>query len=79
MQEQIIHGRNFYDLGVNPNLKFNIFTSWVHPVGVGRRLQLPVRQLVQWSAKNNKLQRHHQPLGAMCRRMQPAICSSTTG
>ena len=35
MQEQIIHGRNFYDLGVNPNLKFNVFTSWVHPVGVG--------------------------------------------
>ena len=33
--EQILHGRNFYDLGVNPNLKFNIFTSWSHPSGVG--------------------------------------------
>jgi iron complex outermembrane recepter protein len=35
MQEQILHGRGFYDLGVNPDLKFNIFTIWNHPSGVG--------------------------------------------
>ena len=34
-KEQVIHGRNFYDVGVNPNLKFNIFTIWNHPTGVG--------------------------------------------
>jgi outer membrane receptor protein involved in Fe transport len=32
---QIIHGRGFYDLGVNPDLKFNIFTLWSHPSGLG--------------------------------------------
>jgi iron complex outermembrane receptor protein len=32
---QILHGRGFYDLGVNPDLKFNIFTLWNHPSGVG--------------------------------------------
>jgi iron complex outermembrane recepter protein len=35
MQEQILHGRGFYDLGVFPDLKFNIFTTWIHPSGVG--------------------------------------------
>jgi outer membrane receptor for ferrienterochelin and colicin len=35
MKEQIIHGRNFYDLGVLPDLKFNIFTTWSHPSGFG--------------------------------------------
>jgi iron complex outermembrane receptor protein len=35
MTENIIHGRNFYDLGVFPDLKFNVFTTWVHPSGVG--------------------------------------------
>jgi outer membrane receptor protein involved in Fe transport len=35
MKENIIHGRGFYDLGVYPDLKFNIFTTWVHPSGVG--------------------------------------------
>ena len=34
-KQQIIHGRNFYDLGVNPDLKFNIFTIWNHPSGIG--------------------------------------------
>jgi outer membrane receptor protein involved in Fe transport len=32
---QIIHGRGYYDLGVNPDLKFNIFTLWSHPSGAG--------------------------------------------
>jgi iron complex outermembrane receptor protein len=31
----IIHGRNYYDLGVLPNLKFNIFTTYNHPSGFG--------------------------------------------
>ncbi|HEX3757551.1 MAG TPA: TonB-dependent receptor [Kofleriaceae bacterium] len=35
MKEQILHGRGFYDLGVYPDLKFNIFTTWVHQSGVG--------------------------------------------
>jgi iron complex outermembrane receptor protein len=35
MGNQILHGRGFYDLGVNPDLKFNIFTLWNHPSGVG--------------------------------------------
>ncbi|HMG52476.1 MAG TPA: hypothetical protein VK601_03315, partial [Kofleriaceae bacterium] len=33
--EQIIHGRGFFDLGVQPDLKFNVFTTWRHPSGVG--------------------------------------------
>ncbi|HET9626065.1 MAG TPA: TonB-dependent receptor [Kofleriaceae bacterium] len=33
-KEQIIHARGFYDLGVNPDLKFNIFTLWSHPSGL---------------------------------------------
>jgi iron complex outermembrane recepter protein len=32
---QILHGRGYYDLGVNPDLKFNIFTLWSHPSGLG--------------------------------------------
>jgi outer membrane receptor protein involved in Fe transport len=35
MKEQIIHGKGFYDLGVRPDLKFNIFTIWNHPSGAG--------------------------------------------
>jgi outer membrane receptor protein involved in Fe transport len=31
--EVIIHGKGHYDLGVNPDLKFNIFTLWTHPSG----------------------------------------------
>jgi outer membrane receptor protein involved in Fe transport len=34
-KEQIIHGRGYYDLGVQPDLKFNIFTTWRHPSGLG--------------------------------------------
>jgi iron complex outermembrane receptor protein len=34
-QEQIIHGRNFYDLGVNPDWKVNALTFWGHPSGLG--------------------------------------------
>jgi outer membrane receptor protein involved in Fe transport len=33
--EVITHGKGFYDLGVNPDLKFNIFTQWTHPSGIG--------------------------------------------
>jgi len=32
-KETILHGKGFYDLGVNPDLKFNIFTLWSHPSG----------------------------------------------
>ena len=31
----IIHGKGFYDLGVNPDLKFNILGTWAHPSGLG--------------------------------------------
>jgi outer membrane receptor protein involved in Fe transport len=34
MQEQIIHGKGFYDLGIQPDIKFNIFTLWSHPSGI---------------------------------------------
>jgi iron complex outermembrane recepter protein len=34
-KEQILHGKGFYDLGVNPDLKFNVLTIWNHPSGVG--------------------------------------------
>jgi outer membrane receptor protein involved in Fe transport len=34
MKENIIHGRGFYDLGVFPTLKFNVFTTWQHPSGL---------------------------------------------
>jgi iron complex outermembrane receptor protein len=34
-KEQVLHGRGFFDLGVNPDLKFNVFTTWHHPSGVG--------------------------------------------
>ncbi|HEX8109564.1 MAG TPA: TonB-dependent receptor, partial [Kofleriaceae bacterium] len=35
MKEQILQGRGVYDLGVFPDLKFNLFTTWVHPSGFG--------------------------------------------
>jgi outer membrane receptor protein involved in Fe transport len=35
MKEQIIHGKGFFDLGTQPDLKFNIFTTWSHPSGLG--------------------------------------------
>lgn len=34
-EEEITHGKGFYDLGVNPDLKFNVFTIWSHPSGIG--------------------------------------------
>jgi outer membrane receptor protein involved in Fe transport len=34
-KEQVLHGRGFFDLGVNPDLKVNVFTTWRHPSGVG--------------------------------------------
>jgi len=34
-KEQILLGRGVYDLGVFPDLKFNLFTTWVHPSGFG--------------------------------------------
>jgi len=34
-EQEVIHGKGFYDLGVNPNLKFNFFTIWNHPSGLG--------------------------------------------
>jgi outer membrane receptor protein involved in Fe transport len=34
-KEQVLHGRGFYDLGVNPDVKFNVFTLWSHPTGIG--------------------------------------------
>jgi len=34
LQQTIIHGKGFYDLGVNPDIKFNIFTLWTHPSGI---------------------------------------------
>jgi len=34
-KDQIIHGKGFYDLGVNPDLKFNLFATWSRPTGLG--------------------------------------------
>jgi iron complex outermembrane receptor protein len=34
-KEVIIHGKGSYDLGVNPDLKVNLLTSWQHPSGFG--------------------------------------------
>jgi len=34
-KNQVLQGVGYYDLGVLPNLKFNLFTSWSHPSGVG--------------------------------------------
>jgi outer membrane receptor protein involved in Fe transport len=39
-KEQILHGKNFYDLGVNPDLKLNLFTTWFHPSGLGAGVNL---------------------------------------
>jgi outer membrane receptor for ferrienterochelin and colicin len=44
MKEDIIHGRGNYDLstgqsgGVYADLKFNVFTTWQHPSGLGAGL-----------------------------------------
>ncbi len=34
-KEQILHGKGNYDLGVLPDLKFNLLGSYVHPSGIG--------------------------------------------
>jgi len=34
-KNQILHGKGFYDLGVLPDLKLNLFTTWTHPSGIG--------------------------------------------
>jgi len=34
-KDQIVHGKGFYDLGVNPDLKFNLFATWSHRLGLG--------------------------------------------
>jgi outer membrane receptor protein involved in Fe transport len=34
-KEKVIHGRGYYDLGVLPDLKANLFTTWSHPSGLG--------------------------------------------
>ncbi len=35
MKENVLHGKGFYDLGVFPDVKLNLFTTWIHPSGVG--------------------------------------------
>jgi len=32
---QVYASKGFYDLGVFPDVKFNVFTTWLHPSGVG--------------------------------------------
>jgi iron complex outermembrane receptor protein len=39
-KETIIHGRGFYDLGVQPTVKANLFTSWIHPSGLSAGLNV---------------------------------------
>ncbi|HEY1555395.1 MAG TPA: TonB-dependent receptor [Kofleriaceae bacterium] len=34
-KDVVIHGRDYYDLGVLPDLRFLVFASWVHPSGFG--------------------------------------------
>jgi outer membrane receptor protein involved in Fe transport len=51
--EQIIHGRGFFDLGVQPDLKFNVFTTWRHPSGAGAGFNFRFVDSFQECAKNN--------------------------
>jgi outer membrane receptor protein involved in Fe transport len=53
MQEQVLHGRGFFDLGVNPDLKFNVFTTWHHPSGVGAGFNLRFVDSFQECDNNN--------------------------
>jgi len=53
MKEQIIHGRGFFDLGVQPDLKFNVFTTWHHPSGVGAGFNLRFIDSFQECDNNN--------------------------
>ncbi len=34
-KDQLLHGKGFFDLGVLPDLKVNLLTSWMHPSGFG--------------------------------------------
>jgi outer membrane receptor protein involved in Fe transport len=52
-REQILHGRGFYDFGVNPDLKFNVFTSWSHPSGLGVGFNLQFVNAFQECDQNN--------------------------
>jgi len=52
-KEQIIHGRGFFDLGVQPDLKFNVFTTWRHPSGVGAGFNFRFVDSFQECAGNN--------------------------
>ncbi len=75
MKEQILQGRGFYDLGVFPDLKFNLFTTWDPSVGIRRRLQRPVHRLVP-RVRRQRLQR---PDGRAARGLEAtprATCSS---
>jgi iron complex outermembrane receptor protein len=53
MKEQILHGRGFFDLGVNPDLKINVFTTWRHPSGVGAGFGLRFVDSFQECDNNN--------------------------
>jgi outer membrane receptor protein involved in Fe transport len=52
-KEQILHGRKFYDLGVNPDVKFNIFTIWNHPTGIGAGFNFRFIDSFQECTQNN--------------------------
>src|SRR5262249_28083183 len=39
-KNQIIHGKGNYDLGVLPDVKVNLFTTWEHPTGLGAGLNV---------------------------------------
>jgi iron complex outermembrane receptor protein len=53
MKEQVLHGRGFFDLGVNPDLKVNLFTTWRHPSGVGAGFNLRFVDSFQECDNNN--------------------------
>jgi outer membrane receptor protein involved in Fe transport len=52
-KEQILHGRGFFDLGVQPDLKFNVFTTWRHPSGLGAGLNFRFVDSFQECDSNN--------------------------
>jgi iron complex outermembrane recepter protein len=39
-KNQVLHGKGNYDLGVLPDLKMNVFTTWTHPSGIGAGFNL---------------------------------------
>jgi outer membrane receptor protein involved in Fe transport len=52
-KEQIIHGRNFFDIGVNPDVKLNLFTMWNHPSGIGAGVNVRFINSFQECQKDN--------------------------